>query len=255
MTLTDCPESRAGEWCFSLFGIEVRVKFWFWFATLLFCRSMDTRSALVWIAVCFVSILWHELGHVFAFRLFGTDAHAVLYAFGGLAVPDRAIHGTLAQFIVAIAGPMAGFLLVALASAVGSIAGAPAHLVWHGLLPSLSAWPDLTHAAGVARFQGNYLWYLLLNDLLFVNFYWGLVNLLPVYPLDGGHAAAAVLERRDPYNGRRNSFLLSALTGAVLAIVGAVTGNLYLILLFGVLAAGSAQQFEATRRRRILRRV
>jgi Zn-dependent protease len=35
-------------------------------------------------------------------------------------------------------------------------------------------------------------WYVLLNDLLFVNFDWGLVNLLPVYPLDGGHAARAV---------------------------------------------------------------
>ena len=255
MTLTDCPESRAGEWCFSLFGIEVRVKFWFWFATLLFCGSMDTRSALVWVAVCFVSILVHELGHVFAFRMFGTEAYAVLYAFGGMAVPDRGITGTLAQFLVAVAGPMAGFCLAALAASIGSIAGAPAHLAWHGILPNLSAWPDLSRPASVLRVQSNYLWYLVLNDLLFVNFYWGLINLLPVYPLDGGHAAGAVLERRDPYNGRRTSYLLSAITGGVLAIVGAVTGNLYLILLFGLLAATSAQRFEATRRRGYLRRV
>jgi stage IV sporulation protein FB len=255
MTVTDCPESRAGEWCFSLFGIEVRVKFWFWFATLLFCGSMDTRSALVWVAVCFVSILVHEVGHVLAFRMFGTDAYAVLYAFGGLAVPDRAIYGTLAQFLVAIAGPLAGFCLAGLAGTIGLIFGAPVHFGWHGFLPHLSAWPDLNHATSVARFRSSYVWYLILNDLLWVNFYWGLVNLLPVYPLDGGHAAGAVLERRDPYNGRRTSYLVSAIVGGMVALAGAFSGNLYLILLFGVLAATSAQRFEATRRRGILRRV
>lgn len=248
MTLTEPPESRAGEWCFRLFGIEVRVKFWFWFATLLFCGNLDTRSALIWVAICFVSILLHEFGHVIAFRMFGTDAYAVLYGFGGLAVPEHRIQGTLAQFMVAIAGPVAGFCLVAVLAATAHAFGAGVHVGWHMFLPTISAWPDI-NPSSVARFQSNYLWYLVLNDLLFVNFYWGLVNLLPVYPLDGGHAACAVLERRDPYNGRRTSLLVSAIVGGLAALTGVLERNLYLILLFGVLAAISAQQFEATRRR------
>lgn len=248
MTLTDCPESRAGEWCFHLFGVEVRVKFWFWFATLLFCGELDTRSALIWVAVCFVSILLHEFGHVVAFRLFGTDAHAVLYGFGGMAVPDQRIQGTLAQFVVAIAGPAAGFCLVAVVAAAAHAVGIGVHIGWHMFLPTISAWPEVD-PSNVARFQSNYLWYVLLNDLLFVNFYWGLVNLLPVYPLDGGHAACAVLERRDPYNGKRTSLLVSAVVGALVALAGVLERNLYLILLFGILAASSAQQFESTRRR------
>jgi len=248
MTLTDCPESRVGEWRFHLFGIEVRVKFWFWFATLLFCGDRDTRSALIWIAVCFVSILLHEFGHVIAFRLFGSDAHAVLYGFGGLAVPDREIRGTLAQFVVAMAGPIAGFLFTAVLIATGNIFGAQTHIGWHMFLPVISAWPDVT-TANVARLQSTYLWYVLLNDLLFVNFFWGLVNLLPVFPLDGGHASRAVFERRDPINGRRTAYLVSAIAGAAAALFGVVQGNLYLILLFGILAATSAQRFEGERRR------
>jgi Zn-dependent protease len=252
MTLTDCPDSRTGEWCFHLFGVEVRVKFWFWFATLLFCGSMDTRGALIWVAVCFVSILLHELGHVLAFRVFGTNAYAVLYGFGGLAIPDNGVRGTLANFVVAIAGPMADFCLAGVVIAVAYVAGVRVHFGWHLFLPTISAWPDLS-GANLARFRENYLWYVLLNDLLFVNFYWGLVNLLPVFPLDGGHASRAVFERRDRYNGKRNSLLVSALVGAAVAIIGAVTGSLYMILLFGLLAATSAQQFEAERRRFIPR--
>jgi len=248
MTLTDCPESRAGEWRFHLFGVEVRVKFWFWFAVLLFCGGMDTRSALIWVAVCFVSILLHELGHVFAFRMFGTNAYAVLYGFGGLAVPEGRIRGTLSQFVVAIAGPAAGFCLVGVLVAIAKVAGAGVHVAWHMYLPAISAWPAL-NPSNLARIQSNYLWYILLNDLLFVNFYWGLVNLLPVYPLDGGHAAGAVFERRDPYHGRRTSFLVSAIAGALVALLGMSEGNLYMILLFGILAASSAQKFEAARRR------
>jgi len=248
MTLTDCPESRAGEWCFHLFGIEVRVKFWFWFATLLFCGEMDTKSAIIWVAVCFVSILLHEFGHVIAFRLFGTDAYAVLYGFGGLAVPDNGIQGTLAQFVVAMAGPIAGFLGAGLVMSLAYMAGLHPHIGWNMFLPTISAWPDVT-PANLARLRSNYLWYILVNDLLYVNFFWGLVNLLPIFPLDGGHAARAVFERRDRYNGKRTAYLVSAITGGVLVLAGVMARNLYLILLFGLLAATSAQQFEATRRR------
>jgi Zn-dependent protease len=248
MTLTDCPESRAGEWCFHLFGIEARVKFWFWFATLLFCGDIDTKSALIWVAVCFLSILLHEFGHVIAYRLFGTDGYAVLYAFGGLAVPDEEVRGTLAHFIVSMAGPVAGFCFAGLVAGVAYAAGAHVHLVWHHFLPTISAWPDV-NPANVVRFQSTYLWYVLLNNLLYVNFFWGLFNLLPVFPLDGGQAARAICERRDPYNGMRTAYLVSAITAGLLVLVGVFTRSIYLILLFGILGASSAQQFESLRRR------
>jgi Zn-dependent protease len=248
MVLTDCPESNVGEWRFHLFGIDVRVKFWFWFATLLFCGEMDTKSAMIWVAVCFVSILLHEFGHVIAYRLFGTNGYAVLYAFGGLAVPDQEIRGTLARFVVSMAGPVAGFCLAAAVAGLAYASGINVHFTWHHFLPSISAWPDVNQS-NVVRFQSTYLWYVLLNDLLYVNFFWGLFNLLPVFPLDGGHAAGAIFERYDRYNGMRTAYAVSAVTSGLLVLVGVFAQSLYLILLFGVLAASSAQQFEITRRK------
>ena len=247
MTLTDCPDSRAGEWSFHLFGVEVRVKFWFWLTILLICGDRDTKSALVWVAVCFVSILLHELGHVFAFRMFGVRAYAVLYGFGGLAVPEGDLRGTLGEFVVAMAGPMAGFTAAGLVLAIAYSAGATIHFGWHMFLPSLSAWPALNGATAY-RFETNYLWYVLLNDLLFVNFYWGLINLLPVWPLDGGRAARAVFVRRDRYNGKRTALLVSALVAAAVALMGVYERSIYMLALFGILAASSAQMFESERR-------
>ena len=43
---------------------------------------------IVLVAVFFVSILVHELGHTLAFRFFGIQSHVLLYWLGGLAIPD-----------------------------------------------------------------------------------------------------------------------------------------------------------------------
>ena len=50
---------------------------------------------------------------------------------------------------------------------------------------------------------------MLIFDLLFINIFWGLVNLLPVYPLDGGQIAREVLGLVNPADGLRQSLWLS----------------------------------------------
>jgi Zn-dependent protease len=250
-TLVDCPESSRGDWNFRLFGIPVTIKLWFWIAMLLAGGESEPGLTIVWIAVCFVSILLHEFGHVFAFRFFGVEARAILYGFGGLAVPRSDVRGPFPKFVVSLAGPMAGFCLAVIAMAAARVSGSVVHFGWHAFLPVLSAWPDVTRATP-AWSRPLYLWYLALNDLLWVNFYWGLVNLLPVYPLDGGQAARAVFEQHDPAHGRRNSLMLSIACGAAMAAVGWAEQNMYLVWLFGILAFSSWQALEAERRRPIL---
>lgn len=246
-TLVDCPQSRQAEWRFRLFGVDVTVKFWFWISTVFLAVGRELDEVLIWVAVCFASILLHEFGHVFAFRLFGCDAEAVLYAWGGLAIPRRDVRGPAARFLVAVAGPAAGFCAVAVVMAAVHLAGATVLLQWHMLLPVLWAVPALAGRAA-AETPSHYHWYLLANDLLYVNFYWGLVNLLPIYPLDGGHAARAILEQRDPWSGRRHSLILSVAAATLFAILGLVEMNLYIVVLFGVLAISSAQSLEGERR-------
>ena len=247
-TLTDCPQSNAGQWSFRLLGVPVRVKVWFWAACLLTGANRDeTRALLIWVAVCFGCILVHEMGHAGAFRLFGSEAEVVLYGWGGLAIPRRGVRGTVARLAVSLAGPLAGFCAAGVVAAAAWQAGARLHLGWYLFLPSLGAYP--ASAAGVIPGTASYLWYVLLNDLLFVNLYWGLVNLLPVYPLDGGQASRALLEQSDPWRGRRKSLILSAAVAAVIALAGVWRQSAYMVVIFAILAVSSLQALEAERGR------
>ena len=73
----------------------------------------------------------------------------------------------------------------------------------------------------------------------------GLINLLPVYPLDGGQAAQAVFEHSDPVRGRRRSLIVSVVVAGALALFGLAEHSYYLFLLFAMLAASSIQAFDA----------
>src|SRR6516162_10157851 len=74
--------------------------------------GMFLVALLAWVAACFVSVLIHEMGHVFMGRLFGTDGHIVLYSFGGIAIDSNAVSSGARRALVAFAGPLAQFLLL-----------------------------------------------------------------------------------------------------------------------------------------------
>jgi Zn-dependent protease len=126
-----------------------------------------------------------------------------------------------------------------------ALIGAKTHLGFHMMLPIVSVWPKITSSAYLQP-SASY-GYIALNDLLYINLYWGLVNLLPVYPLDGGQAARAVFEQYDPYRGKKKSLMLSAGLAAAVAIWGITQHSTYLFLLFGILAVSSIQALEAER--------
>lgn len=246
ISILDVPYSSRGEWRFRLLGTTVRVLPWFWLSVLLFSGGGDLGAVMIWVAVCFVSILVHEMGHVLAFRLYGTRSEAVLYAWGGLAIPDSDLpRGTTADLLIALAGPCAGFCFAAVVIALAAMAGAHFQASLRlFVLPSLNAIIYPPNADDLTHMQGYFYLNHLLNTLLHLNIYWGLVNLLPVYPLDGGRAARAILEKSDPIYGKRRSLRLSALAGVAIAILGLLEHNLYLVFLFGIFAAGSAQLME-----------
>jgi membrane-associated protease RseP (regulator of RpoE activity) len=245
-TLVDCPDSSRGQWRFRLFGIPVRVHPWFWLTILIMGANQETGAALIWIGVCFVSILLHELGHVWAFHAFGSRAQVVLYGFGGMAIPDRDVdRSTRAQVLISVAGPAADFCLAGVVIIAALLAGAKVFIGFRMyVIPTVGAYLFSNHMSP----SHLYHWNVLINDLLFVNFYWGLMNLLPVYPLDGGQAARALFERADPSRGRWRSLIVSAAVGAAVALFATLERSTYLVLLFGILAASSVQMLGAERR-------
>ena len=71
---------------FSLFGIHVRVHPMFWVVTaILGSNQGEARYVLLWVAVAFVSILIHEMGHVLGVHDQSTQAGNVMYISLGVA--------------------------------------------------------------------------------------------------------------------------------------------------------------------------
>jgi len=59
--------------------------------------------------------------------MFGERAEVTLYGWGGMAVPCGALRGNFSRFVVALAGPAAGFVLAAFTLAVAASIGAETH--------------------------------------------------------------------------------------------------------------------------------
>lgn len=244
MFLAEPPETSY-DLRFHLFGFPIRVHPYFWLAALILGangswgreQGFDQEAGmklLMWTLAMFVSILVHELGHAFAFRYFGLAARVVLYMFGGLATPDHSsnpwaqparIDGR-ANILISAAGPGAGFLLaVAVAGLVmasgGSFRFEQALPFWSCRLPADT---------------GPMIWYLV-QYMLWINIFWGLINLLPVFPLDGGQIANSLLSLNDPMGGSYRALQISFITALILAIGGYVMlRSLFMALMFGSLA-------------------
>lgn len=207
------PPPTQGDLHFVLFGFPVRIHPFFWLiAVLLGLGSSEMIGVFVWVAAVFVSILVHELGHALVMRAGGLKPRIVLHGMGGLAIPDRPYSGhragTAWQIFTSAAGPGAGFLLAGLVVAGLFLTKYAFRVVFvfpYGpiVVPTaLIGSPALTH---------------FIYSLLLICITWGLVNLLPIYPLDGGNIAREVLLRIDTRTGIRRSLMLSVAAASVIA--------------------------------------
>jgi stage IV sporulation protein FB len=247
MSLFQVPPPTRYDLRFSIAGIPVRVHPLFWVIAFLFGFSANNLIfTFLWMLVVFVSILIHELGHAFAFRRYGLRSSIILHFSGGLTVPESVSWGsawanialTPAQEIfISLAGPFAGFLFAALVIGGVIVSGGSITLSWLlGIIP--------VPASAMVPFGGIFL-STIATLLLFVNIFWGLINLVPVYPLDGGNVARYALLQYDPRDGVRKSLWVSVIAGGIMAVVGLVSfGSIYMALLFGFLAFQSYQSLQ-----------
>ena len=84
-------------------------------------------------------------------------------------------------------------------------------------------------------------------DLLYVNIWWGILNLLPILPLDGGHITNEVLNICHPRGALQITLWVSLIVATGMAAMGLTTKpvEVYRILLFGMLAYSSFQMLSA----------
>src|SRR5205823_4216554 len=88
---------------------------------------------------------------------------------------------------------------------------------------------------------------LIVIQLVYVNIAWGLLNLLPVYPLDGGQISRELFTLGNPRSGIVQSLQLSVGTGALLAAYFLMQERYYMCLMFGYLAYASFQTLRMYR--------
>src|SRR5262249_44412996 len=151
-----------------IFGIPVKIDPSFLFICALLAYSRISYPALLveWLIVIFVSILIHELGHALVVRSYGLSPQIMLYSMGGLTSwRDEKGVSHAKHIVISLAGPFAGFLFYGVVS-LSNIA-----------LPDLFA-----DRFGQLTFE----------DLKRVNLWWGIFNLLPILPLDGGNVAYSI---------------------------------------------------------------
>ncbi len=147
----------------SLFGIPIFIEWFFWLSCVLLGGGLQAQTSDAWIRVAIwtwvvlISITVHEIGHALAARRFGVEPIIRLHGFGGVTILHRAYFTRWQSIFVSAAGPLSGF--------------------------ALGLWVYL-----VSRFvhTESDLLEQLIFDALYVNFFWTLVNLLPIQPLDGG---------------------------------------------------------------------
>ena len=225
---------------FRIGRIPGRVHWSFWlFTTLL--GVVDPHASVVsvslWIAAVFISIVIHELGHALAARAYGMAPRIVLYGMGGLAVFRPVRKSWVSRVLIAAAGPGAGFLLAGLVVALGVALGYSVRL------------DPLNFRVGDGTLIDGRMG-LFVRDLLFVNVFWGILNLLPIQPLDGGDITAAILARRNPSTALERSFQISMyMSLAVMAAMLVAFQSVFMTVMFAALAYSSYNTLTQIRSR------
>lgn len=197
---------------FSIGPFPITVEPWFWLLSVVMGASLG-RFLAPWVVICFVSVLLHELGHGTTALVFGARSHIRLHSFGGLCIPDRQL-SRWRDLAMSAAGPAVNFLLWGLAEAI---------LAW--------APPPTLYMRQVLRLGG------------YINWWWGILNMLPVLPLDGGHVLAGLFGP----SRRRAVRMLGAMTAACAVAYAVANQDFYFAAFFALMGVNNLQALSGER--------
>ena len=132
----------------------------------------DLATALVFVICAMACLLLHELGHSLTARRYGIKTREIkMFFLGGVAMMERSPRVPRQEFFITIAGPLVNFVIAGI------------------LFPLLVFYPPAEQS----------MVYGLLVFLLTMNLVWGLFNLLPGFPMDGGRILRSLLALKLPY--------------------------------------------------------
>jgi Zn-dependent protease len=157
--------------------------------------------------VVLVSVLLHELGHALVARKFGLSPSIKLYSMGGLTSWDSDVTLTpLKHLLISLAGPAAGFLFGGIVFVAGT---------------------------AVLGSGSSQLLSVAYSDLLWVNLGWGIFNLLPMLPLDGGQVLVTVEEWISKRKSRLVSHMISLIVALGITLLALSLRSIWIAILGG----------------------
>ena len=217
-----------GELNFRLGSMPVRIQPWFWLTSFVLAGPWFSDEPRPWpmilfVVACTVSILWHELGHAWTMRWFGARyVEIVLTGFGGYAFTHSRASRPWQRILIALAGPC------------NQLAA------WSLLLAAIHLGP-LNSMLNSSELANQFV-----NQLLLINLAWPLLNLIPIFPLDGGRVCRELGTSLLGAKGLKLSLYLSGLICSAMIIwIVSVGGSLFNALLFGMLLAQNIQELQA----------
>ncbi len=164
----------------------------------------DALETLILVIGVFACVVAHEFGHILAARMYGIETRSInLSPLGGIAFLDRYPEKPGGRVLVALAGPAVSVVL------------AIVFLAW-----AVFAFEDF----GLDTVVGK-LFAVTTGIVLF--------NLLPIYPMDGGHVLSAILTK---LGGDQLAAKVSLYTAQVASLVMIAVGawfSMYSLLLIG----------------------
>lgn len=233
------------DWKFTIFDTPVRVMATFWVLCIFFSPFATNFEGpwlfglAGWSAAVLATFLAHELGHAYAMRkAYGGRPRIELgigrstsgsLVFGGLtSSPTYGANTPENRAFTAGAGPLAeiaaSLIFVILMSGLGfsfqatEIFGIPfpipdiASFRWLGVLPLI------------------YLVYFFVYGFVVAGLVWGIFNILPIYPCDGGQLLLAYLSKRKGEKGVKLTLQISIACSLGLALMFLLNRQIFMTI-------------------------
>jgi Zn-dependent protease len=214
---------------FRIGPIPVQIELFFFLTVLILGvpeQDFGARYLLLFGAVAIVSVFLQELVHALLLKWrLHTDPEIVLHYLGAATYNPSGY--TARQKVVYHLLP---------AVLVLALVGVPARI-----------WFD---SIDTPTFGESLFTWRLAYDIYFVNFWWSIANIVPVWPLDGGQALAGVTEWR---SGRTNwpvvhwVSIVVALGGGLAALIEGGDDNIYVFVFAAVLAVQNFLRLRGSR--------
>ncbi len=209
---------------FTFRDVPVQVSGWYLALLGYFCYVSGLQSGLIWAVAVTASLLVHEFGHALVARKFRLSPWVELMGWGGLTHHQRAERDRDDALIIA-AGPAAGL-------AFGG-------LVWLGQLAADVVAPGALSSQPVAA--------QFVSALLFINLIWSLVNLAPLWPLDGGQLfRLAMLRVSNPARAEKITHIVGCVVGVAAIYFAYEFGFRFALILAVLLTVQNATRISST---------